>query len=106
MSDATPIVSLKGLKRSFQQGDTRIDVLRGVNLDIMPGEIVALLGPSGSGKSTLLHVLGTLDKPSSGVVKVAGFDIGRLGDRDLSGLRSAHVGFVFQQFFLLEGMSA
>ena len=63
-------------------------------------------GPSGSGKSTLLHVLGTLDKPTSGIVKVAGFDVARLTDEDLSGLRSQHVGFVFQQFFLLEGMSA
>jgi putative ABC transport system ATP-binding protein len=87
-------------------GDPPVEALRGVDLSIRAGELVAIVGPSGSGKSTLLHVLGTLDRPTSGVVKVAGFDIARLSDRDLSGLRSQHVGFVFQQFFLLEGMSA
>jgi len=87
-------------------GDPPVEALRGVNLRIQAGELVAIVGPSGSGKSTLLHVLGTLDKPSRGVVKVAGFDISKLSDKDLSGLRSQHVGFIFQQFFLLEGMSA
>ncbi len=87
-------------------GDPPVEALRGVDLRVRGGELVAIVGPSGSGKSTLLHVLGTLDKPTSGVVEVAGYDVGRLGDKDLSGLRSQHVGFIFQQFFLLEGMSA
>lgn len=87
-------------------GDPPVEALRGVDLRVHAGELVAIVGPSGSGKSTLLHVLGTLDRPTSGVVRVAGYDIGALSDKDLSGLRSAHVGFVFQQFFLLEGMSA
>ncbi len=87
-------------------GDPPVEALRGVNLRIQAGELVAIVGPSGSGKSTLLHVLGTLDKPTSGIVKVAGYDISHLNDTDLSGLRSQHVGFIFQQFFLLEGMSA
>ncbi|MEX1296816.1 MAG: ABC transporter ATP-binding protein [Candidatus Limnocylindrales bacterium] len=87
-------------------GDPPVEALRGVNLRVRAGELVAIVGPSGSGKSTLLHVLGTLDKPTSGVVKVAGFDISKLSDKDLSGLRSQHVGFIFQQFFLLEGLSA
>ncbi len=77
-----------------------------MNLRVYAGELVAIVGPSGSGKSTLLHVLGTLDKPTAGVVRVAGFDISKLSDQELSGLRSQHVGFIFQQFFLLEGMSA
>ena len=87
-------------------GDPPVEALRGVNLRVRGGELVAIVGPSGSGKSTLLHVLGTLDKPTSGTVRVAGFDISKLSDKDLSGLRSQHVGFIFQQFFLLEGMSA
>jgi putative ABC transport system ATP-binding protein len=83
-----------------------VEALRGINLRVRAGELVAIVGPSGSGKSTLLHVLGTLDKPTKGIVRVAGFDISKLSDKDLSGLRSQHVGFIFQQFFLLEGMSA
>ena len=75
--------------------------LRSIDLDIAPGTFLAIVGPSGSGKSTLLHVLGTLDKPTSGIVKVAGFDISKLSDKDLSGLRSQHVGFIFQQFHLV-----
>ena len=83
-----------------------VEALRGVNLRVQAGELVAIVGPSGSGKSTLLHVLGTLDKPTQGIVRVAGFDIAKLSDTALSGLRSQHVGFVFQQFFLLDGMTA
>ncbi len=99
------VLDLQGAVRTYP-GNPPVEALRGVNLRVQAGELVAIVGPSGSGKSTLLHVLGTLDKPTAGVVKVAGFDIGKLSDRDLSGLRSQHVGFIFQQFFLLEGMSA
>jgi putative ABC transport system ATP-binding protein len=99
------VLDLQDAVRTYP-GDPPVEALRGVNLRIRRGELVAIVGPSGSGKSTLLHVLGTLDKPTSGVVKVAGFEISKLSDKDLSGLRSQHVGFVFQQFFLLEGMSA
>ncbi len=67
---------------------------------------MAIVGPSGSGKSTLLHVMGTLERPSAGVVRVAGHDAGALSDRELAALRAHRIGFVFQQFFLLEGMSA
>lgn len=87
-------------------GDPPVEALPGVNLRVQVGELVAIVGPSGSGKSTLLHVLGTLDKPTKGIVRVAGYDTGRLTDKDLSGLRSQHIGFIFQQFFLLPGMSA
>ena len=99
------MLDLQDAERTYP-GDPPVEALRGVNLRVQAGELVAIVGPSGSGKSTLLHVLGTLDKPSKGIVKVAGFDIGKLSDKDLSGLRSQHVGFIFQQFFLLEGMSA
>jgi putative ABC transport system ATP-binding protein len=87
-------------------GDPPVEALRGVSLAIQEGEMLAIMGRSGSGKSTLLHVMGTLDTADEGIVRVAGFDTSTLGDRQLSALRSRHVGFVFQQFFLIDGMSA
>jgi putative ABC transport system ATP-binding protein len=77
-----------------------------VDLSVQPGELAALVGPSGSGKTTLLQIMGTLDRPTSGTVRVAGANIEDLSDRQLAALRSRSIGFVFQQFFLLEGMSA
>ena len=88
------------------QGPPEVEVLRGVSLTVTAGELLAIAGPSGSGKSTLLHVMGTLDRPSSGTVRVAGQEVGALPDRALSAFRGRSVGFVFQQFFLLDGMSA
>jgi putative ABC transport system ATP-binding protein len=81
-------------------------VLHGIDLTIEQGELVAILGPSGSGKSTLLHLMGTLDRPTSGTVEVDGHDVAGMRDQQLSALRARRIGFVFQQFFLLEGMSA
>jgi putative ABC transport system ATP-binding protein len=83
-----------------------VQALRGVSLRVAQGELLAVVGPSGSGKSTLLHIMGTLERPSSGHLRVAGHDVGALGDRELAGLRARQIGFVFQQFFLLDGMSA
>ena len=83
-----------------------VRALRGASIHIEAGEFVAIVGPSGSGKSTLLHILGTLDRPSSGGVSIGGVDVTRLSDRQLAGLRAHWIGFVFQQFFLLDGMSA
>jgi putative ABC transport system ATP-binding protein len=79
-----------------------VAALRGVCFSVRAGELVAIVGPSGSGKSTLLHVMGTLEPPSSGVVRIGGVDTARLGDRALSLLRAREIGFVFQQFFLAE----
>ena len=87
-------------------GDPPIEALRAVDLTVNEGELVAVLGPSGSGKSTLLHIMGTLDRPSSGAVRVTGIDIADLSDRQLAGLRATRIGFVFQQFFLSEHQSA
>ncbi|HET6832565.1 MAG TPA: ABC transporter ATP-binding protein [Acidimicrobiales bacterium] len=87
-------------------GDPPTRVLHGVDLVVRQGELLAIVGPSGSGKSTLLHIMGTLDRPTSGEVHIAGYDVARLADRQLSSLRSREIGFVFQQFFLLPGMSA
>ena len=81
-------------------------VLHGIDLVVARGELVAIVGPSGSGKSTLLHIIGTLDLPTSGMVRVAGHDVSTLSDEDLSALRSTQIGFVFQQFFLLSGMTS
>ncbi|MFC7535388.1 ABC transporter ATP-binding protein [Actinoplanes sp. GCM10030250] len=83
-----------------------VTALAGVSLDIAEGEMVAIAGPSGSGKSTLLHIMGTLDRPTSGTVQLGGLDIGGLSDRRLSALRGRWLGFVFQQFHLAAGLSA
>jgi len=86
-------------------GDPPVQALRGVSLTVREGELLAIVGRSGSGKSTLLHVMGTLDTADEGTVRVAGHDISALGDRQLSAVRARSVGFVFQQFFLLDGMT-
>jgi putative ABC transport system ATP-binding protein len=99
----TAVAQLTGVTKSYPGGVTALD---GVSLDIEHGELVGVVGPSGSGKSTLLHVLGTLDRPSSGQVEIAGYDIARLSDRQLSALRARTVGFVFQQFHLAAGVPA
>ena len=83
-----------------------VHALRGVTFDVEQGELVAVVGPSGSGKSTMLHVMGTLDRPSMGEVEVAGYQVSELTDAELSTLRAQHIGFVFQQFHLLNGYSA
>lgn len=86
-------------------GDPPVETLRDVSLSIDAGELVAVVGPSGSGKTTLLHLMGTLDRPTQGEVRVSGQSVSRLSDVELSGLRAHHLGFVFQQFFLLDGVS-
>jgi putative ABC transport system ATP-binding protein len=83
-----------------------VEALAGVDLAVGVGELAAVVGPSGSGKTTLLQIMGTLDRPTSGTVRVAGENVGDLSDRQLAALRARSIGFVFQQFFLLEGMSA
>ncbi len=83
-----------------------VHALRGVSFSVARGDLVSVVGPSGSGKSTLLHLMGTLDRPTSGEVVVSGYPVSELSDRDLSSLRAHHIGFVFQQFHLLNGMTA
>ncbi len=87
-------------------GEPPVRALNSVSLEVQDGELAAIVGPSGSGKSTLLHIIGTLDRPTSGIVRVAGVDTSAMSDRQLSGVRSHLIGFVFQSFFLLEGMTA
>jgi putative ABC transport system ATP-binding protein len=87
-------------------GQPPVPALRAVSFSVQRGELAAIAGPSGSGKSTLLHVMGTLERPSGGVVRIGGVDAARLGDRELSQLRARAIGFVFQQFFLAEHATA
>ncbi|KQM57610.1 ABC transporter ATP-binding protein [Agreia sp. Leaf210] len=99
-----PLIRLTDVVRSY--GSPPVLALAGVNLTIDTGEFVAIVGASGSGKSTLLNVIGTLDRPSSGSVSIDGVDTSNLSDSELSALRSRHIGFVFQQFHLRDGVTA
>jgi putative ABC transport system ATP-binding protein len=100
------VVAAHDLTRRYGEGDTAVDALRGVSLDVRAGELVAVMGPSGSGKSTLMHILAGLDKPSGGTVEIAGTDITTLNDSALTKLRRKHIGFVFQFFNLLPMLDA
>jgi putative ABC transport system ATP-binding protein len=100
------VVSARELTRRYGEGDTAVDALRGVSLDVQVGELVAVMGPSGSGKSTLMHILAGLDKPTAGTVTIAGEEITALDDRALTMLRRKHIGFVFQFFNLLPMLTA
>ena len=99
------VVELAGVVKRYP-GTPPVEALRGVDLTVDAGELAAIVGPSGSGKSTLLHLIGTLDRPTTGTVRIAGFDVAGLSDRQLSALRAWRIGFVFQQFFLLDGETA
>ena len=103
---ATATRTVLALQDVFKEYAGGVRALDGVTLSVEPGELMAIVGPSGSGKSTLLHVMGTLDRPSAGRVAVAGYDVADLDDRALAGLRARFIGFVFQQFFLIDGMTA
>jgi putative ABC transport system ATP-binding protein len=100
-----PVLELRGVGKRYP-GPPPLEALRDVDLTVRAGEMLAITGPSGSGKSTLLHLMGTLDRPTSGTVLVDGVDSSGLSDRQLAALRARQVGLVFQQFFLLEGLSA
>jgi putative ABC transport system ATP-binding protein len=97
------LVELDGVSRTYPGGVT---ALSGVSLRIDPGELVGIVGPSGSGKSTMLHLIGTLDRPTAGTIRIDGHDIATLSDRQVSALRAGTIGFVFQQFHLAAGVTA
>ncbi|WP_117211909.1 ABC transporter ATP-binding protein [Allorhizocola rhizosphaerae] len=98
-----PVVQLEEVTKTYPGGVTAV---RGVSLTVGYGEMAAIVGPSGSGKSTMLHLIGTLDRPSSGRVRIDGHDVAKLSDRQLSALRATRIGFVFQQFHLAPGQNA
>jgi lipoprotein-releasing system ATP-binding protein len=106
MSETVFPLSLRGIKRTFVQGDRRLEVLRGVTLDLKPGEIVALVGQSGSGKSTLLHIAGLLERADEGEVIVDGKSAGTANDRERTVLRRQFLGFIYQYHHLLPEFSA
>jgi putative ABC transport system ATP-binding protein len=100
------VVEARDLTRRYGEGETAVDALRGVSLDVTRGDLLAVMGPSGSGKSTLMHILAGLDKPTNGTVTIAGIEITELDDAKLTHLRRDHIGFVFQFFNLLPMLSA
>jgi putative ABC transport system ATP-binding protein len=104
--DSGAVVSARALSRRYGAGDTAVDALRGVSLDVAKAKLTAVMGPSGSGKSTLMHILAGLDRPTEGEVSIDGTDITRLNDTELTKLRRRHVGFIFQFFNLLPMLTA
>jgi len=100
------VVSADEVTRRYGEGDTAVDALRGVSLDVAPGQLTAIMGPSGSGKSTLMHILAALDLPTSGYVTLAGTRLGNLSDTEITKLRRKHIGFIFQFFNLLPMLTA
>ena len=102
----TPIIEAIDLVKTYQQGDRPLDVLKGLDLTVEPGEFSAIMGPSGSGKSTLLNMIGALDRPTSGDVFINSVDLGKLTDSQLAKLRNQQIGFIFQFFNLIPRMTA
>src|SRR5919198_1576053 len=102
----TAVVAARDLTRRYGEGDTAVDALRGVSIDVTQGKLTAVMGPSGSGKSTLMHILAALDRPTSGAVWIAGTKLGELSDTEITKLRRKHIGFIFQFFNLLPMLSA
>ena len=100
------VVAAREVTRRYGEGDTAVDALRGVSLEVEQGKLTAVMGPSGSGKSTLMHILAALDKPTSGTVWIAGTELGELNDTQTTKLRREHIGFVFQFFNLLPMLTA
>ena len=102
----TPVLSVRGVTRTYDTASGGLTVLKGVNLDVMPGEVVGLIGPSGSGKSSLLHAAGLLERPTSGEIRIDGQDVGGLDERARTHIRLASIGFVYQFHHLLAEFDA
>jgi putative ABC transport system ATP-binding protein len=100
------VVTANEITRRYGEGDTAVDALRGVSLEVEQGKLTAIMGPSGSGKSTLMHVLAALDRPTSGYVTIAGTRLGQLSDKEVTKIRRQHIGFIFQFFNLLPMLTA
>jgi putative ABC transport system ATP-binding protein len=100
------VVTAHDLSRRYGEGDTAVDALRGVSLEVEQGKLTAVMGPSGSGKSTLMHILAALDRPTGGYVTIAGNRLGQLSDKEITKIRRQHIGFVFQFFNLLPMLTA
>ena len=106
MSDAERLLAARDLRRDYHMGDEWVHAVRGVSLDVAPGDSLAIVGPSGCGKSTLLNLLGGIDRPTSGAVTIDGERIDRMRDADATRFRLRHIGFVFQRFYLMPALTA
>lgn len=102
----TKLIELKGINKTYKNGDQELRVLKDIDLEVEEGEFVAVMGPSGSGKSTLMNVIGLLDRPTSGEYFLEGQEVGNLSEKKLARVRNEQIGFVFQQFFLLSKLNA
>ncbi len=105
MSEPELVLSARDLRRDYPMGESPVHALRGVSLDVAPGEYVAIAGPSGCGKSTLLNLLGAIDRPSAGTVSIQGRRVDQLADRERTRFRLLHIGFVFQRFYLMPALT-
>ncbi len=101
-----PVIEMRGIGKTYSSGRLQVEALVGVDLDVVPGDFLAIVGPSGSGKSTLMHLLGCLDRPTTGTYRLAGTDVAALGDDELARVRNRTIGFVFQSFNLLPRTTA
>lgn len=99
------MIELRNVEKIYRRGSEEVHALRGIDLDIAKGEFISVVGPSGAGKSSLLHILGCLDKPDKGVMKVDSVNVERLSEKELDEIRRRKIGFVFQQFYLMPGLS-
>jgi len=106
MTNGQPIISIRGLRKTYHAGEVDVQALRGVDLDVQPGEFVSVVGPSGSGKSTLFHIVGGLTPPTSGTIHIAGRDLLGMSEAERTELRKTSVGFVFQKYNLLPTLTA
>jgi putative ABC transport system ATP-binding protein len=102
----TPVIEMRGIGKIYRSGRLEVEALQGVDLDVIPGDFLAIVGPSGSGKSTLMHLLGCLDRPTAGTYRLAGTDVAGLSDDQLARVRNRTIGFVFQSFNLLPRTTA
>jgi putative ABC transport system ATP-binding protein len=101
----SPIVQFDNVRRTYQMGDVTVEALKGVSFSVMPGEFISIMGPSGCGKSTLLNLLGCLDRPSSGRYLLGGDDVSQMEDDNLSSIRGARLGFIFQSYNLIQQLT-
>jgi len=106
MTDGQPLISIRSLRKTYHAGEVDVHALRGVDLDVQPGEFVSIVGPSGSGKSTLFHIVGGLTPPTAGTVQIGGRDLFGFSDAERTELRKTTVGFVFQKYNLLPTLTA
>ena len=100
------LLDLRGVRKTYQSGSLQVDAVRGIDLQVLAGDYVAIMGPSGSGKSTLMHIIGCLDVPTAGSYRLAGVDVAGMGEQELAHVRNQRIGFVFQSFNLLPGLTA